>query len=138
MSRDGKSGRNGEKCSKIFFPLHYVIGSYVLIYSVIITSIAVLFLIFTYFLSEEMRNRRLRSCSTNPLISFTFWTRTRQSSADAEKDVFFFVFSRSWVIEKNLNPYEESNLRPSESAFWHHITVLQSLYRKLTHYWVHK
>ena len=107
MSRDGKSGRNGEKCSKIFFPLHYVTGSYVLIYSVIITYIAVLFLIFTYFLSEEMRNRRLRSCSTNPLISFTFWTRTRQSSADAEKDVFFSSFhdlesyKKIWIPMRN-------------------------------------
>ena len=35
-------------------------------------------------------------------------------SKEVEKDVF--VLSRAWDKEKILSPYEESNLRPSDSA----------------------
>ena len=37
----------------------------------------------------------------------------------------FFVLSRAWDNEKNLSPFEESNLRPSYSALRYSTTELQ-------------
>ena len=40
----------------------------------------------------------------------------------------FFVLSRGWDKEKILSPHEESNLRPSDSAFRYFTTEPQRLY----------
>ena len=45
---------------------------------------------------------------------------------DSEKDVF--VLSRAWDKEKILSPYEESTLRPSDSALRCSTTELQRLH----------
>ena len=42
----------------------------------------------------------------------------------------FFVLSRAWDKEKILNPHEESNHSPSDSALRCSITVPQRLYRE--------
>ena len=43
-----------------------------------------------------------------------------------EEDIF--RLARAWHIEKILSPHEESNLRPSDSAFWCSTTEPQRLY----------
>ena len=46
---------------------------------------------------------------------------------EIEKD-FFFVLSLAWDKEKILNPHEELNLRPSDSALLRSTTDPQRLY----------
>ena len=40
----------------------------------------------------------------------------------------FFVVSQAWDKEKILSPYEELNLRPSDSALWCSTTESQGLF----------
>ena len=49
-------------------------------------------------------------------------------SSVKEQRKMFFVLSRAWDKEKILSPYEESNVRPSDSALRCSATEPQRLY----------